>query len=254
MQSSYSLIKKDRALSGEIKNISTRYEKNYETVDEIINQTGITVEDAQKYIENYENIGKNIIEDAKAERERIMVEAYTKADLLEREAYERGYEQGLKNGYDDGKNESINKYIPEAENRALNIVGNAERILKSAENDYKNYLESKEKEIINLAIAISEKILNKEVAKDYAITELVEEALSIAKGEKNIIIKCNSIYKDELKKHIETWKTSYSINGSIFVLSDDTITQGNVIVEKDNGIIQLGIDIGLEEIKKVILG
>ncbi|MGG7176580.1 FliH/SctL family protein [Clostridium paraputrificum] len=256
MQSSYNLIKKDRALSGDLKKISTEYNKveSYESIDEVVEESGITLEEAQNYIKNYENIGRNILAEAQAKRDSFMVEAITKAEAMEKEAYEKGYEQGVENGYSDGKKEALDKYIPQAENQYNNILMKAEKILKGAEKNYEEYLESKKQEIIKLSISIAEKILAREINKESGINELVDEALKLSKGEENVIIKCNPIHENELKKQINMWKTSYNISGEIFILSSENIAAGNAIIEKSSGMIKVGIDVGLEKVKEAILG
>ena len=256
MQSSYSLIKKERALSGDFKKISTEYVKDnsHDNVDEFSEEAGITFEEAQNYIKSYENIGKNILAEAQAKRDNFMIEAISKAEAMEKEAYENGYKQGIENGYQDGKKEALDKYIPQAENEYNNILMKAEKILKDAKNDYEVYLESKKDKIIQLSISIAEKILAREITKESGINELVDEALRISKGEENVIIKCNPIHENELRNQILIWKTSYNITGEIFILASDDIPAGNATIEKNSGKIKVGLDIGLEKVKEAILG
>ena len=45
-----------------------------------------------------------------------------------------------------------------------------------------------------------------------------------------------------------------SIKEKLFILPDDEIHPGNAIIEKNTGKIEVGIDIGLERIKQVLIG
>lgn len=253
MQSSYNLITKNQALSGNSKTISTEYIKEEAPEIESIEESGKTIEKVEGFIENYESIGRNIILDAQRKRDEFMVEAIARAEAMEKEAYEKGYNQGLDNGFEDGKNEAIEKFFPEAERRTEELVRNAEDILSKAQDDYYSYMDSKKEEIIRLALAIAEKILKREVTSESGISDLVEEAIELSKGEENVIIKCNQVHEEEIREKIPVWKANYSIKGEIFVLAKEDIEAGNAFIEKGSGKMQVGIDIGLKEIEKAIL-
>lgn len=252
MQSSYNLIKENRVLSGETKKIKTEYiSKKLEEISDETNES-ITIEEAQKYISSYEKIGQGIIEEAKRKREQYMLESIERANELEKDAYEKGYKQGLLNGHEDGKKAAFEKHIPEAKKEAEEIIKNATKSLKFASEDYNKYLEEKKKDILNLVLEVSRKVLNREILEKPSINSLIEQALYLSKGAENVIVKCNSIHISELKSNIEIWKPSYNIVGEIFLLPDDNMKPGNAIIEKDSGIIEVGIEIGMEKIKNAL--
>lgn len=253
MHLSYNVIKENRAVAREAKTIST--ESIIDVDSEILSEgvNGVTYEEAKAFIGNYERLGQNIIDDARRKREKFLYEAAEKAKEIEKEAYEKGYEQGLINGQEDGKKEAFDKYIPQATKEAEDMIANAEHILSSANKNYELYLESKKSEIVELAIAIAEQVLRKEVLEKDSINGLVEEAINLSKGEENIVIKCNTTYEEELKKQIPVWKKLNNITGEIFILADEKMECGNAVIEKKTGKVVVGIDIGLEKIKEAIL-
>lgn len=251
MQSSFSVIKENRAQKGSVKEISTNYEvkiDNKDTKEVISEETGVTYEEAKRYIESYEKIGKSIIEDASRKKDKCIQEAYEKASLIEKEAYEKGYSQGQKNGYDDGKKEALD----EAREEADKIINDAENVLLNAKKDYSDYLDSKSEDILNLVIEVARQVLKRDISENIDISKMVEEALKLSKDEENLIIKCNPVYVDELKKNIDIWKPSYNIKESIFVLPVDSMEKGEAIIEKDSGVIKVSIDTGLEKIKNAL--
>ena len=76
MQSSFSVIKENRAQKGSVKEISTNYEvkiDNKDTKKVISEETGVTYEEAKRYIESYEKIGKSIIEDASRKKDKCKI-------------------------------------------------------------------------------------------------------------------------------------------------------------------------------------
>ena len=246
MQSSFNLIKGKMVQSAETTTIETEYIPTAKQE----NGQEITEEDAKKYISSYEKIGQGIIEEAKREKEKYMLETIEKANELEKEAYNKGYKQGLENGREDGKKEAYQTYVPKAQEDAEKLAENATNLLKEAKKEYDNYIDSKKKEIIDMILNVSSKVLNREIQMNPNIQSMIEQALILSKGEKNVIIKCNTIHVIDLKNKIEEWKPVYNITGEIFVLADDNMVPGNAVIEKDSGRIEVGIEIGMEKIRE----
>ncbi len=257
MQSSYSIIKKNCALDAEKKKISTEYVSKKIELDENLEEVQEEVyskEEVDALIAKYEEIGKRIIQDANNEKQGIILRGTMQAQNLEKEAYEKGYEEGLQNGYDDGYKKAYDENIDLAKAKSQEIIDKAEDVLRSANENYAKYLEDKKSDIVKLSLEIAKNILRKELGHEDSMNLLVEEAIQLSKDEENLIIKCNSIHAEELKSQVNRWKISYSIKDEIFILNDDFIEPGNVIIEKPNGKVIVGFDIGMEAIKKEILG
>ncbi|MBN1067067.1 flagellar biosynthesis protein [Clostridium botulinum] len=257
MQSSYSIIKKNCALDAEKKKISTEYVSKKIEFDENLEEVQEEVyskEEVDALIAKYEEIGKRIIQDANNEKQGIILRGTMQAQNLEKEAYEKGYEEGLQNGYDDGYKKAYDENIDLAKAKSQEIIDKAEDVLKSANENYAKYLEDKKSDIVKLSLEIAKNILRKELGHEDSMNLLVEEAIQLSKDEENLIIKCNSIHAEELKSQVNRWKISYSIKDEIFILNDDFIEPGNAIIEKPNGKVIVGFDIGMEAIKKEILG
>lgn len=262
MQSSYNLIKKGVAKQGESKVISTEYNVKkavFEVLDtEKEEEVEVEVKapeiDPEELLKRYEDIGQRIIQDAKKEKQIIVLRAQMDANVAEKKAYEKGYEQGLQNGYDDGYKKAYDETIDAAKAEAAEIVSKAELLLRSAHDNYEEYLETKKADVLKLALEIAESISRKALGDEDSINEIVEEAFRISKGEDNVILRANSIHVEALKVQVAKWKMSYGIKNEIFVLSDDFIEPGNAILEKPSGIVKVGVDIGMEQIRKEILG
>lgn len=262
MQSSYNLIKKGVAKQGESKVISTEYNVKkavFEVLDtEKEEEVEVEVKapeiDPEELLKRYEDIGQRIIQDAKKEKQIIVLRAQMDANVAEKKAYEKGYEQGLQNGYDDGYKKAYDETIDAAKAEAAEIVSKAELLLRSAHDNYEEYLETKKADILKLALEIAESIARKALGDEDSINEIVEEAFRISKGEDNVIVRANPIHIETLKAQVSKWKMSYGIKNEIFILSDDFIEPGNAILEKPSGIVKVGVDIGMEQIRKEILG
>lgn len=86
------------------------------------------------------------------------------------------------------------------------------------------------------------------------MNNLVEEAFKLSKGEESMVIKVNKVHIEKLKENIDKWKVAYDIKNEIFILEDTFLEPGNAVIEKTSGIIKVGIDSGLSEIKKALIG
>ena len=262
MQLSYSLIKNGFAKQGEDKVISTKYaikKKVFEDIEEEIE--GIEEEvivkapqiDPEELLRRYEDIGQRIIQDAKNEKQVITLRAQIDSGISEKKAYKKGYEQGLQNGYDDGYKKAYDETIDTARTEAADIVSKAELLLKSAHENYSKYLEAKKVDVLKLAFEIAESITQKALSNDDSMNSIIEEAFKISKGEDNVILKANSIHVEELKSQVDRWKISYGIKNEIFVMVDDFMEPGNAILEKPSGIVKVGVDTGMEQIRKALI-
>ena len=215
----------------------------------------------EQFLQNIEvQINKNkeiatqILDDAELEKQRIINEAIEKAKEIEKKAYEEGYVQGTKNGYEDGYKESYEENIEKAKEEIQFMKSEAEKTLLSVNETVVEYMKSNETKILQLSINIAEQILREKFKNSNSINNLVKHAISEQELCETYIIKCSEVYVDTLKSELDVWKHTLVKVPNIFVLVDNDIEEGNVVIEKDNGRIVLGIECGLEKIKNEVLG
>lgn len=248
MQLSYNLIKNTSALKSSEKKIETNYISKIEAKD--IEKDNLSAE--REIIKSYDILGSNIIKKAKSEAEEIIMKARVISSEIEKKAYEDGYSQGKYNGFEDGYNEGLEKIKKDTEEEIRLKIEKAEEILQKANKEYKEYLISEEKEIINLAFKMATIITKKELQLDNGILSLIEDVLEEAKGEENIIIRCNSMHLKAIEEKVKYYKKAYAIKGEIFILEDTLMEPGNAIIEKSTGKAIVGLDIALEKLKDAL--
>lgn len=197
---------------------------------------------------------KEAIESAEIKKKEILEEAESKAQNLEKEAYEKGYSQGQKNGYEDGYKESYDEYIQKAKDEAESIRNQAESVLLQANQKMSDYIKEKNKEIIRLSINMASSVLKKHFEDEKSMSELLKEIIQNYEGKSSFIVKCNSFYKDNIEKEFELFKKETSSKSDVFVIADDSIDKGNAIIQRENGRIIVGIDCAIEKLKEELLG
>lgn len=253
MQSSYSVIKNSSVLNGSNKmQISTDYEAK-RINNEYLNEVAIEYEDSS-IIDSYKNIGEGILKSAKNQKEQILVKAYSEAEIIEKDAYEKAHKQGLQNGYEDGYKdgykESYEKHMIQVKEEGEEIRQSANSLLMKAKLEYEEYLSVKKEEIVELAYNMAESIVKEKLERGTGLNSFIESIIEKSRETKTFIIKCNGIHTKELEKNILSWKRQFALNGEIFILEDETMTPGNAVIEKENGKAIVGIDIGFERLRE----
>jgi flagellar assembly protein FliH len=249
MQSSYNVIKNRSVKNTGLREIVTSSdtpEINPEVEDNIKN-----------HIESYESLAKSILENARNKSEQIVIRAYedartieeealVKAEHLKNEAYERGHQEGYHKAYHETMQQT--KIESEA------IIASAMELLNNAKAEYEEYLQIKTQEINDLIITIANTVLKKEVEDRSSINSMIYEAIERSKMSEKFIIRCNSIYVDELKDRSDIWKKQLGFLGDIFIIGDDSLEPGNAVIDKGNGKIITGIDYALQRIEEILEG
>jgi len=250
MQSLFKVIKNSSVNSNGVRAIETNYEE--EKCEYL--ETGGT-----KVNSRYENLASSIIENARRQSDEIISNTYIRAEKIEKEAYQKAYEEGKKKAYSDSYNRAYEENVIKAQEEAKKIIYDAKEVFKTADNillnsnkDYEAYIEEKKTDVANLILEIVKNILQNEVQVEASINKMVMNALEQVKTVKTYVIKCNVLHVNELKQALEVWKTQLTYKCEVFVIEDKTISPGNAVVEKDNGHLEVGIDIGFTRVKEIL--
>ena len=253
MQSSFRVIKNSNINQSGTRNIETSH----------ADVLKLATEEDKTYLTNYENLAISMVENARRQSEQTISNAYIKAEQIEEEAYKKGYDsgeqEGYKNAYDNAYNNAYEENVIKAQQEAEVIINNAHEIadyadslLFEAKKEYENYFIEKEKEVKILVVDIVKAVLSKEAVEEDIINSMIINALDQIKNGRTFIIKCNAIHVKSLKTAIDNWKAQLPFTCEVFVLADESITPGNASIEKDNGHIEVGIDIGFNRVKEIL--
>ena len=257
MQSSFKIIKNNSINDNGSKTIETNFE------EEKLENMEFDISVKPSIITNYENLASSILENARRQSEEILSNSYIRAQQIEKDAYEKSYEKGYETGekqaYSDTYDKAYEEHVVKAQQEATVILNNAEETAKFADNillnskhEYEAYLEEKKIDIKELILEILKNILQREVKAEDAINKMVIHALEQVKTVKTYVIKCNKLHAKELKIAIDLWQQQLTYKCEVFVVEDGTIKPGNAVVEKDNGHLEVGIDIGFNRLKMIL--
>ena len=244
MPSSSKLIKQDR--------LSIRSEmeiplKDHTELDSMIigrqadSLLKIANAEASRVMDDVESIKKELMQD-------VLNEARAEAVALKKEGYDAGYEAGkiagTALGYEEGLRESREK------NRQ--IIEEAEEAYRQALSESGRIIEGVNSQIIELSIKIAEEIINKSIELDDKIIRgITEKVLNEVTHAKYISIKVNSNGKKQLEDQLPKLKERCPIS-LITLMADNTLRDGDCIVETESQIVEATIDAELSNIKAAL--
>lgn len=180
-----------------------------------------------------------MIEEIKKKAEQYLESARKKAPLIEKEAFNKGFAQGEKSG------------LEIVERKTRSSVDSLYRLMEELGELKEKIFEDNKKELIELALSISEKIvheeilLNKEVVKNIA-----EAAIRKAVDGTKLIIRVNPSDFDMLLKHKPKLQGGGEGINEIIIIKDEEIVQGGCVIETNFGKIDARVDRQHEVIRK----
>lgn len=161
----------------------------------------------------------------------ILTRAQEEAVNIRNEAYKEGYQKGI-----------------ETAEAQLNNLNNA---VKEYCNYKKAVVDAISVSVYDIALEIAQKILKKQIDTDSsAMINMIKDILSdINKHETRITLKVRAEDVDDIKSHFNELFPEGLFDAKISVLPDKSITEGGVILETSNGIVDARIETQIEILK-----
>ena len=182
------------------------------------------------------------LDDAKEEANNILEKAKADAIAISQSIIN----DEIQKGYNEG--------IRRAEEQYEALLDELVLMKDKAYREYKEMLANSEKDVIEMAIMLAEKILATEIDKsnDYIIG-LVQSTLEKAVNKKNITLKVSPHDYYMIQDNFKFISAKVEGFGEINILSDDSLDKGSVIAETQFGTLDGSVATRLEQAKKVIL-
>lgn len=184
-----------------------------------------------------------IIADAQEEADNIRARLYEEAQEIRKEAYEEGYAEGLKKAW-----EEMEEKLAEARQKSEQIVEEARQLKLSI-------LNSVEKDIVKLALAIAKKIVVAELKSNpESILEVVREAISFLDQPENVTLRVNPEDMELLTLLREKGDFNDIENevANFEIKTDNRISPGGAIIESDKGIVDAQLETRIASIEEAL--
>ena len=244
------VIKSNQVKSGEkvkLDNSNFKVENEAEKEDELEEEKNKIISEAQEEADR-------IVAEAKEEAQKIKEEAHQEIEREKEEmfnqAQEEGYQEGLKEGQKEGR--------VEGKEEVKSQCGDLLRELEQAVADFQQSMELREEDmkadLVELAIAISEKIVAQRLKLDKtALENLIRKKLKLLEEGENLKLRVkpeNLELMQEIKEDLIV-KTGYI--EEIKVIADEEIKDNGVIIETDFGGLDATVSTQLEKIEDELL-
>ena len=201
----------------------------------------IKIDQLRQEIENLSSQKEKLLEDIRLAIENEK-EAWEEQKEVERkEAQQVGYKVGFDEAY-----EKVFEQYDEHLNEANNIV-------TLAKEDYDKTISKHEQAIVNLAIAVAEKITIAKIEEDPAqFQQMVEQAILELKDSSNVEIFVHPSQYDFILKQKEELQQMVRDEDIISVYSDKTLDEYSCVIKHLYGQIDVSVDTQLKQLKRAL--
>ena len=174
-------------------------------------------------------------------------EARKKSELLFDTEMQRAYSEGLEKANSDAKS-----ILENANVEAERIVAESIAIKQNVTNDYKNIIDSMEKDIVDLVLEVAEKVIAKEIEKPDYIIGLVSEAVEKAASKKDTIVKVSEEDYDFIVSNKDKILLNVEGFGEVEILKETSLEKGSCIVETKFGIIDGSLKTRMKQVEQEV--
>lgn len=214
-------------------------QKAEDSANEQIHKQRQLLEEEQKKAELE---SQKIMDDARAEAERILAEAQGKVQEIEEEARKKGEEEGQEKGYETGKRE------------VERLINHLHAIINKMIERRNGIIEESEAQLVQLVLQIAAKIIKliSEKQRNVVITNIVQ-ALKKLKARADVIIRVNITDLKITTSHAEDFIKRVERVNNVVVMEDSTVDPGGAIIETDFGQIDARISSQLKKIEDAVV-
>lgn len=223
-----------------IKKFQTSFEP--ECQQDEINPTPIEL------IEEAKIEAKKIVRDARIQQEKVLAAIQQEKVLWEQEKValiNQAKEEGYQAGWQEGERQGFDQYTSQ--------INEAKKVIDSAKKDYVTYLESSEKTILELSLAIASKVIATKIEGDQNyFFSLVKKAIKEVKQLADVQILVHPTNYEFIVSRKNDLLALFTNNTNLLIYPDSDLTEGSCLIESAYGRIDASIDIQLSEIKKAL--
>lgn len=199
---------------------------------------------ASQIISAAENKSQIITETANNEASRIIQDSKKKAEQEYETVKTQAYEEGFKKGEQDG--------FEKFQNDALEGLKSLETLATSAFDIKKNIIESASRDIVDLVIAIADKVCHQKF-DDEVLHKITLDAIKQLNDKESISIIVNPKLVDNINNLIPNFREDIPKLQTIKILEDNSLSADGVIVETPDTRLDSRVSVQIAEIAQKML-
>lgn len=235
-------------------------EPEIQTIQEDIDENLESIsEEYEKMIEMAKKQSEDIINDAIKEgssiKEKVSYEAREEAESIKKEAYDLGFNDGQEEGKSQGYKEGFTKGYDEGKEESDALIKEANDIKRNYLREREEVLNSIEKNVIDLVLDITKKILNQKIDEDDdLIINLVLKGLESLNSREDIRIRVSKEDFDKVEESKEEILSKVSLIENLQVDIDSNLEKGDCIIESSKGSVDVSIDTQIKNVEEELKG
>ncbi|WP_179134542.1 flagellar assembly protein FliH [Oceanobacillus timonensis] len=182
----------------------------------------------------------------KEEADNQIEEARNNWETQKQELMENAQQQGFQKGYEDGKQEAYQQFRDKLQE--------ANHIIDIAKEDYHQTLEKQAESIVEIAMAVANKVLHNELKEQPVyIKTLIEEALNEVRSQPVIVIVVHPEYYEEVHSHQEELQRLVGEETKLSIHADTDMQPTDCIIQYPHGQIETSVNTQLESIRESLM-
>ncbi len=183
-----------------------------------------------------EAAAREVLARARAEADEIIMRAREEAEAIAARVKEEAYAEGLARGLAEGKERGYREGMDRAVEEAARLREEALLALRGAEEARRRLLLEIEREVVDLAVEIAEKVLCKELEQDRdAVLVVAREALSLVAGRKSAYLFVNPQDLPAAEGARGELAALLGPKALVEVIADPAVERGGLRVETERG-------------------
>ena len=229
-------------------------------VEEAVDMDDETRENIMRNIRQKEERADQMLKDAKIASEIIKQEARTEADKLVEEARQQAdqiqneaKEAGRQEGIELGRQEGMEQIKEEQRHIIMDANAKAENTIKQAQEEALDYVTKAENTIAEIVMDVADKVIPQHfIDVPQLVLPLVQNAIEKVKDQPSVKIRvAPEVYELVLMARTE-FLAKMEGKAELEIVSDETLTVGDCVLESPNGTIDAKLSTQLEAVKQSI--
>ncbi len=231
--------------------------------DPDLENESVEIKEPEQALEKEIKQGDSRIEEVKADRKSKKSAAQSKSNSSEEieaaainkteKKLEERFEKCVKDGYDQGKARAEQECLSMKE-KAEASLREAELTMREAKQRSKEIIASSEKKIVELAVAVAERLVYKQLeVEPETIVSIARETMNMLNEGTQVDLFVNPADLEKCLEYSESLKEENPDISKLEVYPDPQLPRGSCRVESEGGVVEYLIDEEKERLKEVLL-
>lgn len=167
--------------------------------------------------------------------------------------YEAGFSQGKDEGYKAGFEQGRKSALEQLEDKIRSAAQKADNMLDVAAKQSKAAILDAEQQILEIAVAIAQRILNYELdTNSEAVVSVVKAAMAKVYNQEQVTIRVNPHDFDTVMLSKPELEAILQREQSISLVADQTVSRGGCLIDSQFGTVDARLENQLESLRKVL--